>query len=227
MDPLLQFILALAIIVVAAKGSGYLSNRLGQPAVLGELLAGLVLGPTVLNMLHWPVFSDQHLGEILSHLAHLGVLFLMFIAGLEVDLEAMARAGRPAVLAGVLGVVVPVGLGIAVALPFGFDLQRSFFMGLVLAATSVSISAQTLIELKVLRSRVGIALLSAAVVDDVLVILFLSLFTALTADGGGGAVAILWVLVRMVAFLGLAIWLGAKLIPRLGFLVDRLPISEG
>jgi hypothetical protein len=67
MDPLLQFILALAIIVVAAKGSGYLSNRLGQPAVLGELLVGLVLGPTVLNMLHWPTFGDQHLGENLSH----------------------------------------------------------------------------------------------------------------------------------------------------------------
>ena len=124
------------------------------------------------------------LGENLSHLAHLGVLFLMFIAGLEVDLEAMARAGRPAVLAGVLGVFVPIGLGIAAAFSFGFDLQRSLFMGLVLAATSVSISAQTLIELKVLRSQVGIALLSAAVVDDILVILFLSLFTALTADGG-------------------------------------------
>jgi Kef-type K+ transport system membrane component KefB len=151
----------------------------------------------------------------------------MFIAGLEVDLEAMTRAGRTAVLAGVLGVLVPVGLGIAVALPFGFDLQRSLFMGLVLAATSVSISAQTLIELKVLRTPVGIALLSAAVVDDVLVILFLSFFTALTAGGGGGAIAIIWVLVKMVAFLGLAIWLGAKLIPRLGFWVDRLPISEG
>jgi Kef-type K+ transport system membrane component KefB len=227
MDPLLQFILALAIIVVAAKSSGYLSNRFGQPAVLGELLVGLVLGPTVLNILHWPMFSDQHLGENLGYLAHLGVLFLMFIAGLEVDLEAMARAGRPAVLAGVLGVFVPIGLGIAAAFSFGFDLQRSLFMGLVLAATSVSISAQTLIELKVLRSQVGIALLSAAVVDDVLVILFLSLFTALTADGGGGAVAILWVLVRMVTFLGLAIWLGAKFIPRLGLWVERLPISEG
>jgi len=111
MDPLLQFILALVTIVVAAKGSGYLSNRLGQPAVLGELLAGLMLGPTVLNILHWPIFGDQPLGESLSHLAHVGVLFLMFIAGLEVDLESMSRAGRPAVLAGVLGVLVPVGRG--------------------------------------------------------------------------------------------------------------------
>jgi Kef-type K+ transport system membrane component KefB len=105
MDPLLQFLLALAVILVATKGAGYLSTRLGWPAVLGELLVGLILGPTVLDMLHWPMFGDEHLGEILSHLAHLGVLFLMFITGLEVDFEAMIRAGQPAVLAGVMGVV--------------------------------------------------------------------------------------------------------------------------
>jgi Kef-type K+ transport system membrane component KefB len=113
MDPLLQFLLALAIVIAVAKSSGYLSTRLGQPAVLGELLAGLILGPTVLNMLHWPVFSDPHLEETLSHLSHLGVLFLMFVAGLEVDLEAMPRAGRPSVPAGVLGVVAPIALGMA------------------------------------------------------------------------------------------------------------------
>ena len=105
MVPLLQFLLALAIIIVAAKGAGYLSTRAGQPAVLGELLTGLILGPTMLDMLHWPVFSDEHLEETLRHLAHLGVLFLMFIAGLEVEFEAMRLAGRPATLAGIMGVV--------------------------------------------------------------------------------------------------------------------------
>ena len=95
MNPLLQFLLALAIIILVAKASGYLSIRLGQPAVLGELLAGLILGPTVLNMFHWPMFGDPHLEESISHLAHIGVLFLMFVAGLEVDLESMLGAGRP------------------------------------------------------------------------------------------------------------------------------------
>ena len=227
MQTSLQFSLALAIIIVVAKGAGYLSNRLGQPAVLGELLAGLVLGPTVLDMLHWPVFGDGGVGESLNHLAHLGVLFLMFIAGLEVDLEAMIRAGRPAVLAGVMGVVTPVALGMLAVWPLGFDWQASLFIGLVLAATSVSISAQTLMELGVLRSRVGLALLGAAVVDDVLVILFLSLFIALMGGGGGGVATVLWVLGKMVAFLGLATWLGARIIPRLSTLVERLPISEG
>ena len=226
MDPLLQFLLALSIVIAVAKVAGYLSTKAGQPAVLGELLAGLLLGPTVLDMLHWPAFSDPHLGESLSHLAHLGVLFLMFIAGLEVDIGAMMGAGRPAVLAGLLGVLIPVALGMAAALPFGFPLEKAVFIGLVLAATSVSISAQTLMELGVLQTRVGMALLSAAVVDDVLVILFLSLFVALTG-GGSGVVTILWVLAKMVLFLGAAVWLGMRVVPWLSALVDELPISEG
>lgn len=227
MDSLIELLLLLSIVIVAAKAAGYLSVRLGQPAVLGELLVGLFLGPTLLDLLHWPVCGSGHLAETVHQLAHLGVLLLMFVAGLEVDFEAMLRSGRPAVLSGVLGVVAPILLGLAVALPFGFDGQQGFILGLVLAATSVSISAQTLLELKVLRSRVGVALLGAAVVDDVLVILLLSLFVALAGGGGGGALAILWIVARMGLFLALAAWLGARFIPRLAALVDRLPISEG
>jgi len=227
MDLLLPFTLALAIVVIAAKSSAYLSVRLGQPAVLGELLIGLILGPTVLDMLHWPVLGGGPLEETFHQLAHLGVLLLMFIAGLEVDLESMLQTGRPAVLAGALGVVTPVVLGMLAVLPFGFGFQDGLAIGLVLAATSVSISAQTLMELGVLRSRVGMGLLGAAVVDDVLAILLLSFFLALVTGGGGGAVAIVWVLVRMVAFLAIGAALGVLLIPRLAGLVDELPVSEG
>lgn len=227
MDPLLQFLLVLSIIILAAKGAGFLSIRFGQPAVLGEILAGLILGPTALNMLHWPLFSDAHLGETISHLSHLGVLFLLFLVGLEVDLASMRLTGRPAMLAGVMGAITPVILGTAVARLFGFDLQSSLFVGLVLAATSVSISAQVLMELRVLRSRVGTGLLGAVVVDDILVILFLSLFIAFASVGGGNAASILWILVKMVAFLGTATGFGVYIIPRLVSWVDRLPISQG
>jgi len=227
MDPFLQFILILSIIILVAKGAGYLSTRLGQPAVLGEILAGLILGPTVINILAWPVFSDTHLAETINLLAHLGVLFLMFIVGLEVDLGSMRRAGQPAMISGVMGAIVPLVLGAAVASLFGFDQQQSLFIGLMLAATSVSISAQTLMEMGVLRSRVGMTLLGAVVVDDILVILFLSLFTVLTGDGSGGVAVILLVLVRMAAFLGVATWFGVQFIPRLVSRVERLPISQG
>jgi Kef-type K+ transport system membrane component KefB len=227
MDPVLQFLLLLAILIAAAKGAGYLSARLGQPAILGELLVGLILGPTALDILHWPLFDGGHLDELVHYLAQMGVLLLMFSAGLEVDLEAMLRAGRPAALAGVLGVVAPIVLGLAASLPFGFGWQQGLAIGLMLAATSVSISAQTLMELGVLRSRVGMALLGAAVVDDVLVIVFLSLFVALFVGGAGGVLAAVWVLGKMGLFLCLAVVLGFRVIPRLALAVDRLPISEG
>jgi len=225
MDPVLQLLLALFIIVVMAKSAGYLSTRLGQPSVLGELLIGLILGPTVLNMLHWPVFGDPHLEETISYLAHLGVLILMFVAGMEVDLEAMLKAGRPAVLAGVIGVIVPILLGGLLGWLGSFDLAHSIFIGLTLAATSVSISAQTLMELQVLRTRVGMGLLGAAVVDDVLDVLLLSVFMGIVA-GSSSPLSVLWVLARMVIFLSLAIWLGRLILPKLGALVVRLPISE-
>ena len=227
MDPLLQFLLLLAIIIVAAKGAGYISTRLGQPSVLGGLVAGLILGPTGLDLLHLPVFEGGNMEEVVALLAHLGVLLLMFAAGLEVDFDAMLRAGRPAVLGGILGVVSPVVLGMAVALPFGYGFEPSLAIGLVLAATSVSISAQTLMELGVLRTRVGMALLGAAVVDDVLVILFFSLFGALAVGEGGGVLTILWVLARMVLVLAASVLVGARVLPRLTHLIDRLPISEG
>jgi Kef-type K+ transport system membrane component KefB len=227
MDPLLQFLLLLAILIVAAKGAGYISTRLGQPSVLGGLVAGLILGPTGLDLLHLPVFRGAGLGETVEQLAHLGVLLLMFAAGLEVDFEAMMRAGRPALLAGILGVISPVVLGMLVVLPFGYAFSAALAIGLILAATSVSISAQTLMELGVLRSRVGMALLGAAVVDDVLVILLFSIFGALAVGEGSGLLTILWVLVRMAAVLGVTVWLGLRLLPRLLRTVDRLPISEG
>ncbi|MCX7680948.1 MAG: cation:proton antiporter [Anaerolineae bacterium] len=226
METLLPFPLALAIIIFAAKASGYLSTRLGQPAVLGELLIGLILGPTALNMLRWPVFAGGHLEETLRYLAHLGVFFLMFIAGLEVDMEAMRRAGQPAIWAGILGVAFPIGLGWLVSFPFKLPALEGVMIGLTLAATSVSISAQTMIELGVLRSRVGVALLGAAVVDDILVILLVSLSNALTAHGSG-LWDILWVLTRMLLFLGVTIWVGARLIPCLPSRAECLPISEG
>ena len=91
----------------------------------------------------------------------------------------------------------------------------------------MSISAQCLIELDVLGARECVALLGAAVVDDIVVILILSVFIALVGGGGGGALAVAWVVVKMVAFMGLALWLGARLIPRMAAFVDRLPISEG
>jgi len=226
MSPFLQLSLVLTTIILVAKASGWISVRLGQPAVLGELLAGLILGPTAINLLHLPPFDSPSLEETVLNLAELGAVLMMFIAGMEVDLREMSRSGRVAVLGGVLGVAVPLLMGALVAGPFGYRGASGVFVGIVLTATSVSISAQTLLELGVLRTREGLAMLGAAVVDDILVIVLLSVFLALAGGASApGAVAI--VVVRMLVYLVLAGVAGWFAMPPLMRWVDRQPISEG
>jgi Kef-type K+ transport system membrane component KefB len=231
MSPFLQLALALIVVILSAKLAGYLSYRLGQPSVLGELMAGLIIGPSVLDFLHMPFFSPEaHVGDTIHELAELGVLLLMFIAGLDLHISDLAKSGKVAGLAGVMGVIVPVVMGYGTGSAFGYDTQGALFIGLILSATSVSISAQTLMELRVLRSRVGFSLLGAAVFDDILVVLGLSVFVALAGTGAetSGLGSILVILLRMVGFLLIFSMIGFYLLPsRLARLVDRLPISQG
>lgn len=224
MTPFLELVFLLAVILIAAKASGYLAIKLGQPSVLGELLVGLLLGPSLLDIVHLPFISNTHLGETINELGELGVLLLMFMAGLELHLSELTKNTKVAVYAGVLGVLVPVSLGFLAGEVYGMNLDNAMFLGLTLGATSVSISAQTLMELKVLRSRVGLGLLGAAVVDDILVILLLSSYVAM-ADGGS-LVQILIVFGKMVGFLGLSAAFGLWVLPRLSVIVSRLPISQ-
>jgi Kef-type K+ transport system membrane component KefB len=226
MSVFLQLAFLIAVILLAAKAAGYLSIRLGQPSVLGELLVGILLGPSLLNLLHLPFIEGEKLGETIKELGELGVLLLMFIAGLELHLDELTRNTKVSALAGILGVLTPVALGAWTGLIFNFGLEAAIFLGLTLGATSVSISAQTLMELKVLRTRVGLGLLGAAVFDDVLVILLLSIFLAVV-DGGTSAAGILLILVRMVAFLTASVAFGLYALPRLVRVTSRLPISQG
>jgi Kef-type K+ transport system membrane component KefB len=225
MTTFLQFAFLLSIILLSAKLAGYLSVRLGQPSVLGELLVGILLGPSIIDILHLP-FIDPALAHMIAELGELGVLLLMFIAGLELHLDELTRNTRVAGYGGFLGVLVPTVLGWSVGRLFGLDNVVSIFLGLTLGATSVSISAQTLMELKVLRSRVGLSLLGAAVFDDILVILSLSIFLAVSA-GTGSVGGVLWILVKMIAFLTLSIAFGWWVLPWLMRRIERLPISQG
>ncbi len=221
----LQLAFLLSIILLSAKMAGYLSIRLGQPSVLGELLVGIILGPSVINVLNLP-FIEHELTETVAKLGELGVLLLMFLAGLELHLGEMRKNLRVAAFAGLMGVVWPVLLGWGAGLLFGLDQSASIFLGLTLGATSVSISAQTLIELKALRSRVGLSLLGAAVFDDILIILLLSVFLALQG-GGGSTYDVLIVIVRMVLFLALSVMFGLWALPWAIRRFSKLPISQG
>jgi Kef-type K+ transport system membrane component KefB len=157
----------------------------------------------------------------------MGVLLLMMLAGLELHLPELIKSGKVSALAGTLGVLVPLGLGWGTAVLFDASSSGAIFIGLALAATSVSISAQTLLELGVLRSRVGLALLGAAVFDDILVILTLSISLLLVGGAAGGTATIIITILKMVGYLLGASVIGFWLIPRLVQWVDKLPISQG
>jgi len=228
MSDFLSFILAVAIIITTAKFGGYLTVLMGQPSVLGELLVGIILGPTVLNMLHaWPFFAaNEGLGELLKFMAEMGVIFLMMLAGLELQLNELLKSGKVSALAGTLGVFLPLILGYFTSIAFGTDVSEAVFIGLALAATSVSISAQTLMELNVLRTPVGLALLGAAVFDDILSILLLSVGAILFGGVMGGMGDIGITVVKMAAYLVGASLFGLYLLPSLTRYANRMPVSQ-
>jgi len=232
MTEAVQLFLALGVMIGFAKGLGYLSYRLNQPAVLGELIAGLLIGPTVLNFLgNGSLFPD---GDSVKHMiigiGEVGVLMLMFMAGLEVDPKHMLRVGRPAVLAGVIGVIVPLVMITPAVILFNYHPAKALFIGILFASMSTSISAQVMLELGVLHRREGLTLLGAALVDDAVVILLLSLFLAINP---GGVVtveetrSVIEVLARMGVFLVVGFVISWVVLPRLVNWISRLQISQG
>jgi Kef-type K+ transport system membrane component KefB len=213
--PAIALFLALGIMIAVAKVGGSVARRVGQPRVFGELMAGVIIGPTVLDLVHWGVFagSDLHLLEqTITQLADLGVLLLMFIIGLEVNVGELLAVGRVAIFGGFLGAILPAVLTVPIVLAFGLPIEAALFAGATLAATSVSISAQTMLELGVLSTKEGSALLATALVDDVLAILLVSFVVATTSSAGGVDVAgMAVIIVRMALFIvagGLLAWVG-------------------
>jgi Kef-type K+ transport system membrane component KefB len=225
----LQILLLLALIIISSKAGGALSKAIGQPAVLGELLVGLLLGPTALNLLFRAPFTEHEaLGTMVKYMADLGVIFLMFLAGLETDLKEMKKVGAAAFLGASGGVILPFVVGTAISKYLGnYGWYESIFIGTILTATSVSISAQTLLELGQLRSKEGTTILGAAVIDDVMGIIVLSVVVAMhAASGGQGAEPIWWVMVKMVAFFGIGIVAGNWLVPKLLRWASKWPGTE-
>lgn len=169
----IHFFLDLAVIILAAKSLGLLVRKIHVPQVVGEILAGLLIGPNVLHLV------DQ--SEFLSQMAELGVIMLMFVAGLETDLKEMKQTGPAALLVAAMGVAVPLAGGFLLySCLYGFGAVGSdaffeaVFIGTILTATSVSITVETLREMGRLKGKVGTTILSAAIIDDVLGILLLT-----------------------------------------------------
>lgn len=184
MSPALQLALLIAVLIPACKVAGSLCSRFGIPPILGELLVGVGLGPGAANLLDWHVFKSGESTGALLLLAQVGALVLMFIAGIETDIDRMKEASVTAFVVALSGVIWPFFLGAGVGHLLGLPWKTACFMGGALTATSVSISARTLMDAGRMASSEGTIILGAAVIDDVMGLFVLALLAASTTVKG-------------------------------------------
>ena len=197
-----HFLLDLALILVSTKLLGIVTKRFAMPQVVGALVAGLIFGPAFLGLLQETAFIDQ--------VAELGVIVLMFTAGLETDIHELKKSGGSAFVIALCGVLAPLAGGFLLASAFNRGaehLLENVFIGIILTATSVSITVETLREMGKLSTRSGNAILGAALIDDILGIVALTLITSLADE----SVNIVTVLLKIVAFFVVALVLGVFL----------------
>jgi Na+:H+ antiporter len=191
-------------VLLAAKLGDEVFKRIGQPAIVGEILGGVLIGPSVLGLVE--------VSEVLRVFSELGVVFLLFWVGLETKLSEMREVGRTALSVGSAGVVLPFVVGIGFGLALGESSETSVFLGAALAATSAGITSATFLDLGISRSRGARTVLGAAVVDDILALILLSVAVGMAADGGVDAGKIALALAIAVAFVGFVALGGTKLL---------------
>ena len=219
----MKFLGMLVVILIATLIGGQFSVRLKLPAVVGELLAGIIIGPAVFNLVQ-P-------SEIIKVFSDIGVIFLMFLAGLDSDIKTLKKLLRPSILVAAFGMIVPIITAYATGIFFNFSQVESLFLGLTFSATSVSISVAVLQEMGRLKGKEGMTILGAAVADDLLSILLLSIVSGLTGvseQGSSKGKNFIVSLFIQAAFLILLIFLSVYVIPRLINLSQRLtlPVPE-
>src|SRR5438132_2098316 len=190
MQPALQLALLIAILLPAAKFAASLCSRFGIPAILGELLVGVGLGPGALNLLHLRLFEGGQATGALLLLAQIGGFVLMFIAGVETDIDRMREAGMTAFLVALSGVIWPFFLGAGAAHLLGLSWTTACFLGGALTATSVSISARTLMDAGKMSSPEASVILGAAVIDDVMGLFVLAALAASIVTAKGEALGV-------------------------------------
>ncbi len=242
-------LLSLVVVYFASKLGGEICTRIDLPPVLGELVGGVIVGVSALNLLVFPGAGEDGSGsmimaflqmtghltpeavsyvfhaqsEVISILAEIGVVILLFEIGLESDLKELLRVGIQSTVVAVVGVVVPFALGTAgLMLIFGVPAVPAIFAGAALTATSIGITAKVLSELGKLASSEGQIIIGAAVMDDVLGIIVLAVVASLARDGEVQIANVLYLIVSAAVFLVGSIWLGRLLAPFFVTLVNEM-----
>jgi Kef-type K+ transport system membrane component KefB/predicted amino acid-binding ACT domain protein len=205
------------VVLVAAKVAAELAERINVPAVLGEIVAGILIGPSVFGL----VKTD----EVLHVLGELGVILLLLNVGLEMDIAELSRVGRASLAVAVVGVAAPFIGGIAVGEALGHDMKTSVFLGAALTATSVGITARVFGDLGVLSTIESRIVLGAAVADDVLGLIILTVVVRVVVDGSVNIGTVLGITGLAVAFLVVTGFVGSKLAPPLFSAVHRFARS--
>jgi Kef-type K+ transport system membrane component KefB len=205
----------LFVLFAAAKVLGELFEHVHQPAVVGELLAGVLVGPHVLG---WAGTGEQRVLEVI---AELGVIILLFSVGLETTIGDLRAVGRPAMIVGVLGVILPFAAGVGLMFAVGYEQTDALFVAAAIVATSVGVTARVLRDLGAVRTTPARVVLGAAVVDDILAILVLA-FVAGSAEGGISTLGIAVLLLEVAAFLAVVLIVGPRATRRLSAVV-RIP----
>ena len=225
-DPVVSVAFALAVILASAKIFGHIAEVLGQPAVLGELIAGIVLG--VVGRTLVPALDEAGTSPELWLLASLGVLLLLFEVGLESTVPQMLRVGWPALRVALAGVVAPtvLGVGVAVILLPEASVYTKAFIGATLCATSVGITARVLKDLGRGQSNEARLIMGAAVLDDVLGLIVLAVVAgAISAASAGQTMALSSIAIitfKALAFLIGALWIGVRVTPKMFELASKL-----
>ena len=212
----MEFIATLAGLLLATQLVAHLCRRVEIPEVIGQILVGIIAGPALLNWVH--------LNEMMNEFQEIGVIILMFIAGLESDLSLLKKYLKPAVIVAIRGVVVPIAVMAPASYFFGFTKLESMFIGVIFSATSVSISVAVLREFKRLDSREGATILGAAVADDIIGVILLSIMISVVnqAEGKTGGQPLWAVLLLQVLFFGGTYLVVKWLAPYLMHLSERL-----
>lgn len=208
-----SFLLFLAIIMISTKILGLFTRKIHMPAVVGALVAGVILGPSCLNLI--TLTGDT--GVFLEQMAEIGVILLMFNAGLETDLSELKKNGVASFVTALIGVIVPlVGGFLGYAFFFHTDFSdydevlKAVFVGVVLTATSVSITVETLREMGKLKGKVGTTILGAAVIDDIIGIIVLTIVTSLK-DTSVSPITVVLKIVLYFVFIAVLIFVLTKL----------------
>src|SRR4051812_32361704 len=214
-----EVLVHILVVLVAAKVAAEVSERVGVPAVVGEILAGIIVGPSLLDL----VGQD----EVLRVLGQLGVILLLLEVGLEMDLRELGAVGRASLSVATVGVALPFLAGIPVGLAFGMDSQEAIFVGAALTATSVGITARVFGDLRALASVEARTVLGAAVADDVIGLVILTVVTRIVTEGSVSLASLVWIIVVAVGFLVVTTAVGVRVAPPLFGVVSRYSRSAG